>query len=371
MEDGRALRIEKWLNGKSAPPWHMQLQPTSKCNLSCRFCWSRTYKRTEPDLSDDAWLNITNDACKMGIATLTIVGGGEPTIRSTLVTKMTKIIKDHKVHGTIVTNGTLITKELAEHLVRIGWDCVAISMHGGREKTDNFLRGNGRAFQMTLRSIDAINEFKNKHGSNKPNILFHSVITRQNVEELVDLFNLANEKKVGTFVIRLVNDNHEDPKYYITKDQYPILEENLKIITDMAPKFGIDLDWQMNLQDVRKTLFGEEKNTTKNNTLNENEPRKRLSCIRPFTEIVVIPDGTVGPCCAFCEGKYSSNKDYSDDVANFVDNIEKSNLSKIWTGEKFTKFRKLAFNGELPYYCKKTCPADYMFLEKSGKLLMK
>ena len=59
----------------------------------------------------------------------------------------------------------------------------------------------------------------------------------------------------------------------------------------------------------------------------------------------------------------------SDDVTNFVDSVEKSNLSKIWTGEKFTKFRKLALNGELPSYCKRTCPADYMFLEKSGKLL--
>lgn len=368
VENGRLERIKKWLKGGYAPPWHMQLQPTAKCNLRCRFCWSRKYTREEPDLPDEKWIEITEEACKMGVKGLTIVGGGEPLIRRELVKKMTKIIKDYNVDGTIVTNGTLITSEFADYLVKIGWDTVAISING-TQKTDNYLRGRGNAFQMTMKSIRFINKYKEKMKSNKPNIVFHSVITRQNVGELVELFNLARKCKAGTFVLRMVNDDYQNPQFYITKDQFPLLESQLKKIVELSQTYHIDLDWQMSLEDVKKRLFS----NTNEKTVNENNIKSGviLSCTRPFTEMVIIPCGTVGPCCAFCEGKYSKDESLKESVLKFIDDINDKSLEEIWRGDKFNNFRKLAEKNELPLYCKKTCPADYLYLEKSGKLLQR
>lgn len=368
MEDTRLKRIERWIRGDFASPWHMQLQPTAKCNLRCRFCWSRKYSREEPDLPDKKWIEITKEACEMSVKGLTIVGGGEPLIRRGLVKEMTKEIKNQNIDGTIVTNGTLITSEFAKHLVEIGWDTIAISINGTRS-TDNYLRGSNNAFQMMMKSIQLINKYKKEVKSNKPNIVFHSVITRQNVGELIELFNLAKNCKVGTFVLRMVNDDYENPQFYITKDQYPLLESQLKKIVELSAMYHIDLDWQMSLEDVKKRLFL----NTEQKTVDKSDIKRGtlVSCIRPFTEMVILPSGTVGPCCAFCEGKYSKDETLKESVLKFVDDINNKTLNQIWRGDKFNNFRKLAERGELPLYCKKTCPADYLYLEKSGKLLQR
>ncbi|MEM5855057.1 MAG: radical SAM/SPASM domain-containing protein [Candidatus Aenigmatarchaeota archaeon] len=366
MEDTRLKRIEKWLKNGYAEPWHMQLQPTARCNLRCKFCWSNKYKRREPDLSDEKWKEITREACEIGVKALTIVGGGEPLIRINLVREMTKMIKDYNIDGTIVTNGTLITSEFAKHLVDIRWDTIAISIHGVGQ-TDNYLRGSKKAFQMTMNSIKLINKHKKAAKSDKPNIVFHGVITRQNVKELVELFMLAKKCMVGTFVLRMVNDNLENPRYYITKNQYSLLESQIKEIVKLSVEYGIDLDWQMSLEDVKNKLFG----NSDSKTIKQDEEEKdiHISCVRPFTEMVVIPDGTVGPCCAFCEGKYSRDRILMENVLKFLENVNDKSLNQIWRGEKFNDFRELAKNGKLPLYCERTCPADYIYLEKSGKLL--
>jgi len=378
-------RIKKWLEGGKAPPWHMQLQPTAKCNLACKFCWSSRYKREEKELSDEKWIEITREACEMGVKALTIVGGGEPLIRLNLVREMVRIIKGYDVWGTIVTNGTLFTQDFARELVEIGWDSVAISIDGATAETDNYLRGNN-AFELTMKSIHMINKWKEELSSEKPNIIFHSVITRQNVHELLDMIKLAKKARAGTFVLRMVNDDFSNPKFFITPEQFELLKRQVEEVVEFAKKEEIDLDWQMNLEDVRRILFNEK--PPESSVKEERVKKKAIPCSRPFCEMVIIPDGTAGPCCAFCEGKYLNKiplgdlppkvllekklfyKQLVESVMEYVDDITNKSLKEVWEGEAFTKFRELVKKGEVPFFCKKTCPLDYVYLEESGKIVV-
>lgn len=63
-DDTRIGRIKKWMNGQKSVPWHMQLQPTQKCNLTCRFCWRNIYSRPE-ELPDEKWKEITKEAVEV------------------------------------------------------------------------------------------------------------------------------------------------------------------------------------------------------------------------------------------------------------------------------------------------------------------
>ena len=170
MNDTRINRIKKMLNGKKVGPWHMQLQPTSRCNLNCRFCWRQTYSRYK-ELSDKRWKEITREACLLNPHEITIVGGGEPLFRNRLYEKMSELIKKNGIKGCTITNGTLYHKKLAEKVVKIGWDTIGISIHGANASTDNFLRGHPHAFQMTMKSIKNINYFKRKFSSDVPILL--------------------------------------------------------------------------------------------------------------------------------------------------------------------------------------------------------
>jgi MoaA/NifB/PqqE/SkfB family radical SAM enzyme len=371
LTDSKIERIKSWLSDKKAFPWHMQLQPTYRCNLECKFCWRQTYSRHE-ELSDKRWEEITQEACDLHPYELTIVGGGEPLVRNKLYERMAEIIKKNNIKGCTITNGTLFHKKLAEKLVKIGWDTIGISIHSSTPSIDNFLRGHPRAFQMTMRSIRNINYFKNKYSSEVPIILFHSLITRYNVNELSRMIIMGWKLGVRVIIFRMVNDNPKRPKFFIRKNQLSILEKKLEETKSLAHKLGMDLQLQFSLNDIKKAFgiikMGEGRKG-ENSQSKERKKVIKIACARPFSEMVIIPDGTTSPCCLFCEGKYSSASKKTN-IYEFLESAKEKSLTDIWFGEKMEKFRKLSKEGELPAYCKIGCTIDYRYLEESGEIYL-
>jgi MoaA/NifB/PqqE/SkfB family radical SAM enzyme len=370
LTDSKIERIKSWLSDKKAFPWHMQLQPTYRCNLDCKFCWRQTYSR-HVELSDKRWEEITQEACNLHPYELTIVGGGEPLFRNKLYERMAEIIKKNNIKGCTITNGTLFHKKLAEKLVKIRWDTIGISLHSSNPSIDNFLRGHTRAFQMTMKSIRNINYFKKKYSSEVPIILFHSLITRYNVNELPRMIVMGQKLGVRVIIFRMVNDNPKKPKFFIRKNQLSMLEKKLEEAKTLAHKFGIDLQLQFSLNDVKKALgVIKMEEGKKGEKSKEGKKVIKIACARPFSEMVIIPDGTTSPCCLFCEGKFSQAGKETN-IFEFLDDASKKNLKDIWFGEKMQKFRELSKNGDLPKYCKIACTLDYSYLETSGEIYFK
>lgn len=369
-DDERIDRIKKWMNGEKSTPWHMQLQPTQKCNLICRFCWRNTYSRPE-ELPDKKWKEITKEAGELGVHEITIVGGGEPLMRPQLVMDMIKIIKKHDINGCLLTNGTLITENISKSLIKNNWNTVAISIHGASEKTDDFLRGKD-TFRKTIKSIDVLNRQKLKFNSENPILLFHSLITRQNLHEIEKMVELAIEKNVRVIVFRLVNDDSENPSFYPTKNQISFFEEQIEKSKQLTKNHGIDLQLQFSLEDVKKLICKDKKlDEIRMESISKKADKKiNISCARPFSELVIIPDGTSSPCCLFCEGKFSEVAKKTK-IFDFLDNIKEKKLKDIWFGSKLEKFRDMAFRNEVPPYCKVACTLDYSYLEKSEEIYHK
>lgn len=217
-DDTRIDRIKTLMNGQKSAPWHMQLQPSQRCNLSCRFCWRNIYSRPE-ELPDKKWKKITREAGELGVHEITIVGGGEPLMRPRLVMDMVEIIKKYGMNGCLLTNGTLFTENISKTLIENDWNTVAISLHGASEKTDGYLRGKD-AFRRTIKSIDILNRQKLKFNSDNPMLLFHSLITCQNLHEIKKMVELAIEKDIRVIVFRLVNDDPQNPSFYPKKIKY-------------------------------------------------------------------------------------------------------------------------------------------------------
>lgn len=81
--------------------------------------------------------------------------------------------------------------------------------------------------------------------------------------------------------------------------------------------------------------------------------RIKASCIYPFTDMIIFPDGKVGMCCNDCK-----------EITNFG-NVEKENLFAIWKNEKFTKLRCAMMNGRENYpFCRECDVIDAGSREK-------
>jgi MoaA/NifB/PqqE/SkfB family radical SAM enzyme len=89
----------------------------------------------------------------------------------------------------ISTNGTLITEEWAERLVRTPFSSVTVSIDGGTRATYNRIR-KGADLDGVLANIDRIRRYKDKLGSNLPYLDSFFVVMRSNFREIPQYLEL-------------------------------------------------------------------------------------------------------------------------------------------------------------------------------------
>jgi MoaA/NifB/PqqE/SkfB family radical SAM enzyme len=170
-------------------PWFFVISPTAKCNLTCVGCYAGNYSKQE-DLSFELVDRIFNEAKDLGIYFVT-VSGGEPFMWPHLLDIMEK---HHDMFFQIYTNGTLITKDVANRLGKLGNAAPAISIEGFEKETDA-RRGEG-TFKRIMEAMDNLRNAGVPFG-------FSATPTKLNIETLMsdEFIDLMIEKgcSIGWF----------------------------------------------------------------------------------------------------------------------------------------------------------------------------
>jgi MoaA/NifB/PqqE/SkfB family radical SAM enzyme len=118
------------------PPGFITLSPTQRCNLNCTGCYASSDKTTVPTLSYPVVDRIMDEVYH-------VISGGEPFLyKSEGKTLLDIFRKYNDVFFLVYTNGTLVTREMAEQLAELGNVTPAISVEGFETETDE-RRGRG------------------------------------------------------------------------------------------------------------------------------------------------------------------------------------------------------------------------------------
>jgi MoaA/NifB/PqqE/SkfB family radical SAM enzyme len=306
-------------------------------------------------------MSIVDEGCRMNVKYITLVGGGEPLIRSKLVMKIAEKVKYNNIETCLVTNGTLFNEKISKKLVEVEWDNIAFSVNGANTKTDDFLRGFKGAFSKTLESIRILNYWKRKFKTEKPKLTFNPVINKYNYNEIVEMVKLCYKLGIELILFRLVNDDRKNGTF-IREEQVPILISQLKEAEELANSLGVTMRKEFTIEDIMKH-FGH--NKKENNKKMESIKR----CPKPFFEVVILPDGTSSPCCLLCEAKYKPDAKETK-IFKFLDNIKDKTLYEVWFGKIFENIRDVIRKGKLPEPCNKYCTPDASFRIFSGKILL-
>jgi putative heme d1 biosynthesis radical SAM protein NirJ1 len=116
-----------------------------------------------------------------------LFSGGEPLIREDFF-DLAQHAASRGIRVTISTNGTLIDKEMARNIKKIGVGYVGISLDGIGEKNDAFRKKKG-AFDAALRGIRNCLEIDQRVG-------LRFTINRHNFMEMEDIFRLIEEEGI-------------------------------------------------------------------------------------------------------------------------------------------------------------------------------
>ena len=173
------------------------------CNLRCSFCdlWDRP--RSMPY---ERVLGLLDEAALIGTETV-VITGGEPLIHPRIF-EVVAAARDRGMGVNITTNGTLVERHW-EALVASRPDSLSISLDG-LEATHEDLRGQRGCF---ARALGALRRLR---AETDIGLSIYFTVTRQNVHELIPVYELSRELGVG-FDFWPVN---EAPDLYLVTEEH-------------------------------------------------------------------------------------------------------------------------------------------------------
>lgn len=362
-------RLYKWAQGDPQPPLSIELVPTDDCNLNCSSCWRQGYTQEEleeklsDEISDGRLKKIIDEAAEMGVREIIFVGGGEPLTREVLPDLIERI-KDYGMEGDLVTNGTLIRRDVAHILVEKGWNRIKFSVDGPDPEVHDELRGMDGAFEKTVDNIKYISDLREKSGKDKPKLHFNTVVSKGNYKKLPEIIKLAG--KLGMDGIQLLPTTaftESGKEMQLNEEETEELMEIIERCEKMADDLGVDennlseysepkyIEKTESMHRVHEEELKEQFSEWEINNIIQNEYREKdeqlesfkyVPCYAPWHHITIRPNGNIAPC-------------FSPWVWETDVSVKDKRIKELWYGEYFDGFREKMLSRELPDQCKRCC----------------
>jgi SynChlorMet cassette radical SAM/SPASM protein ScmE len=124
-------------------PRRLDLLITGRCNLRCRYCSHfSSGGDVGQDVSTEEWLQFFDELNRCAVTNVCLQGG-EPFFRDDLKDIIRGIVRN-RMRFSILSNGTLITDEMASFIASTGrCDSVQVSIDGSHSGTHDEFRGEG------------------------------------------------------------------------------------------------------------------------------------------------------------------------------------------------------------------------------------
>ena len=160
---------------------------TRRCNLRCAHCYSRSRNvKYRGELTTEEGKALIDDLARFG-APVILFSGGEPLMRPDLL-ELGRHATVSGMRAVISTNGTLIAKDVAADLKKIGLSYVGVSLDGLRETHDKF-RGVKGSFDRALEGIHNCQDAGIKVG-------VRFTINKRNAQDIPGIFDLIEERDI-------------------------------------------------------------------------------------------------------------------------------------------------------------------------------
>jgi len=162
---------------------------TRTCNLKCIHCYTDSEAQKYPD-------ELTTEQCKAVLADLAefrvpavLFSGGEPLVRKD-VFELATYARSLDLHVVLSTNGTLITREIAERFVQLKFAYIGISLDSAIPEVHDKFRGMEGAFRRTMQGFRHCVEAGQKVG-------LRLTLTPHTVENLGRIFDFIEAEGIN------------------------------------------------------------------------------------------------------------------------------------------------------------------------------
>jgi len=181
----------------------LEIEFSLRCNLHCQYCYVPNQNSFEEDLTNEEIRDVILQAKQLGARRIIILGG-EPMLHPHNL-EIISFIKGQGLKVEMFTNGFQITADAAKQLADCGVD-VVLKMNSFNENIEDMLCGQKGASKMIW---DAFHNLRAAgYPSKKNSLSVSTIICRQNVDELVNMWQWLREQNIKPYFEILTPQGH-------------------------------------------------------------------------------------------------------------------------------------------------------------------
>ena len=180
MTEGNGTQL---VDKKEYKPRLIFWEVTKGCNLRCIHCRATATELMSPtDLPTGKALNIISQIADFSNAIL-VLSGGEPLYRQDIF-QLAEYATSRGLRTALATNGTMVTKDVAEKIKTSGIKRVSISLDGADATTHDTFRGIPGAFEAAIYGMKNLQQVG-------VSVQINTTIARHNAHQLPEVLELA------------------------------------------------------------------------------------------------------------------------------------------------------------------------------------
>jgi len=301
-------------------PTELDIEPTSRCNFQCAMCqlskWPGGKRANDMGLRD---LQAVIDANPQ-VMDVKLQGVGEPLFNKSFF-NMVRYMVDRDIWIRTTLNGSLLhIKDNVRRLVDSGIGEIQTSFDGATKDVFEKIRKRS-SFERVVENLALLNAHANT--MNRPFTRMWALLQNANRHQVMDFVELAKRMQFRrlTFSLNLGgwgSDEWQEQNSQATAA--PLTDEEISALADIGRAEGIEITyWRL----PDKYHAGAPESL----------------CPMPFQRAFVSSDLRIVPCGGIGN-------------PNVVDFGPAEELESMWSGARFTKFRKAHLQGRIPGFCK-------------------
>ena len=311
------------------------VEATGHCNLRCAMCPRQAWAEDSAHMTAACYDRLVSGlpAAPPDRLTLAFGGYGEPTVHPDFLAMVDRARRDRR-RVELITNGTTMTKQLAQQLADLGVAQVTVSVDGGDDDTFASMRGTARA-----PVLDAVAQLRKhaRHGAHRMAVGVASVATRRTAGSLPALIETAQRLNLDfvsisnavphtremaadalfTYAAQVSNSSPDAWRPRLTVGRFDLNSETRPLLEALLQRLPI----------------------VPPPALDRGEWHNRCRFVRDGV-VAVSWDGRVTPCLSllYTHTEHVGGRDKT--VRSFdVGHVERTPLQDIWRDPQFRAFR--------------------------------
>ena len=185
LRNAKTVRAAMLKAGRERTPrWPdiVQIESTNLCNAKCVFCPRDEMHRRQGVMDMDLFKKVVDECVTLGITHVRVHNYGEPFLDKQLVEKVRYAKERGIAEVGMISNGSLITEDIAQGMIDAGLDAINISVDASGKEVFESTRLN-LDYDVVINNIETLVRLRKASGRVRPKLILSFVRQNNSVDE--------------------------------------------------------------------------------------------------------------------------------------------------------------------------------------------